>query len=99
MFRRATSVRTWPKGEFDWSGTTETYHWLEVQEDRWVGTSRLCENEEEAVQMQKETGHAKPQEYKTDKDGRKYRTMQITMDLGYIRQTSDPDTVEVFDPA
>ena len=92
MFRRATSTRTWPEG-------AESYCWLEIKPDSFVGTSRLCESEDEAIEMQNQCGHGEPQEYKTDKDGRKYRTMSITATLGWIRQTSDPNTVKVLDPA
>jgi len=83
MFRRATCQRTWPE-----TGT-EDYCWLEIGPDHWVGTNRLCESEDEAVEMQNQTGHGE----------RKIGSLAITATLGWIRQTADPGTVEVFDPA
>jgi len=89
MFRRATSVRTWPKGPHEWSGTTETYHWLEVSKDGFIGTSRLCESEAEAIEMQNYCGYG----------NRKRKTRSMLCSLGYIRMQADEDTFELFDPA
>jgi len=89
IFRRAISVRTWPESKFEWSGTTETYHWLEVIPDGFIGTNRLCESKDEAIEMQNSTGHGE----------RKTGSMAMTATLGYIRMTSNQGTVEVFDPA
>jgi hypothetical protein len=82
MFRRATCQRTWPE-----TGC-ETYHWLEIAPDSWVGTNRLCESEDEAKEMQNQCGYGERQTGK----------LAITATLGWIRLTADPDTVEVFDP-
>jgi len=89
MFRRATSVRTWPEGKFEWSGTTQTFHWLEVKQDVWIGTNRLCESEDEAIEIQNQTGYGK----------RKTKALQIGAATRFLQQTSDPDTLEIFDPA
>ena len=89
MFRRATMQRTWPEGEFDWSGTTETYHWLEVKPDVWMGTNRLCENEAEAIEIQNETGYGE----------RKTKTLAIGCATRYLQLTADPNTLKIFDPA
>jgi len=89
MFRRTTSVRTWPEGEFEWSGTTETYHWLEISPDGFVGTNRLCESEDEAIEIQNECGYGE----------RRTKMKSLLAGLRYIGQTANPGTVEVFDPA
>lgn len=89
MFRRATMQRTWPEGQHEWSGTTETFHWLEIKPDLWIGTSRLCENEGEAKDMQKYCGYSE----------RKTKTLSMLTHTSYLKLTSDQDTLEIFDPA
>ena len=89
MFRRATMQRTWPKGQHEWSGTTETFHWLEVEPDLWIGTNRICESEVEAKDMQEYCGYGE----------RKTKTRSMLAHTRYLRQTADSETLEIFDPA
>jgi len=89
MFRRATTVRTWPEGPHEWSGTIETYHWLEVKKDVWIGTNRLCESKDEAIEMQNQTGYGK----------RKTKCLQIGAATRWLQMTADSGTLEIFDPA
>jgi len=81
MFRRASCQMTI-------ANKPETFYFLEVRENGFIGTNRLCETVDEAIHMQNETGH-----------GENHKgPMHMTLALRYLRMTSDPDTLELFDP-
>jgi len=80
MFRRAIA-----KGTFD--GQPETFYFVEVNDDSWIGTNRLCASEDEAREIKESTGHGK----------RKTGSMQLTMATRYLRMTSDE--LEILEPA
>ncbi len=81
MFRRATCQMTI-------AGKSETFYFLEVTPDGFIGTNRLCKTKDEAIMMQNEVGHGdEPKNF-----------MQMTLATRYLRMTSDPETLEIFDP-
>ena len=66
----------------------ETFYFLEVKPDGFVGTNRLCETMDEAIYMQNEVGHG------DDPSG----LLHMTLSSRFLRMNSDRDTLEIFDP-
>ena len=83
MFRRAIVQGTY-------EGKPETFYFLEVKEDAWVGTNRLAENREESEWLAAESGHFKNGVIEV-------KTLMMTMNERFIRQNNDD--VEILDPA
>ena len=75
----------------NWVGTTETYYWLEVEPDLWLGTSRLAETIEDVDEFMQ---LLKKQET-TKGDGQ--RTYAMRCAASFLETTSD--SLRILDPA
>jgi len=51
MAKTIKTTRTWEPGDFEWSGTTSTHYWFEVEPGLYLETTGPVETPEEAADL------------------------------------------------